>query len=128
MSLTRQIEIDWQGETYVVTPSNALLRQIEMGGVSLAGLASGFASGQPQTFIFAYVLSRYLQSAGAENVSEDEVNSVLERMPQDKVVTIMKTVIATIVPMSSALPGKPVARGTAKGAGKKRRAKQKARS
>lgn len=128
MSVTRQIEIDWQGETYVVTPSNALLRQIEMTGVSLAGLVSGFASGQPQTFIFAFVLSRFLQSAGAEDVSEEEVRAVLDALPQEKVVAIMTTVIGTIVPTSDALPGKPEARGTASGAGKKRRAKPKTRN
>lgn len=128
MSVTRQIEIDWQGETHVITPTIGLLRQIELSGdMSLANVAARFLGGAPQVFAFAFILSRYLQSAGVKNASEEEVYAVLDRMPHEKLAKLATTVISTIVPLEGNLPGKTAAQGPAQGAGKKRRPKRKKR-
>lgn len=68
----RELEIDWGGETYRVTPSNRLLRRIEGGGVSFPEIIDSVASGKPKVAQVCFVVSEFLKAAGAD-VSEDDI-------------------------------------------------------
>lgn len=72
MAVFREIEMKWDGETYVVTPSNRILRRIEGEGISLSHMISRVAEGQPPISEVCFVMAELLNSAGAE-VTEDDI-------------------------------------------------------
>lgn len=109
MAVFRQVAIGWKGETYYVTPSHAMLRRIEMQGVSIAGLINDFQAGQPKLFVVAFVMSELLKAAGAD-VSEAEVGSVLMgSQDEQKVMALLETFIQAVVPSPESVPGNVVA-------------------
>ena len=71
MSVFRDIEMEYEGQTYTVTPSNRLLRRIEA-EVSIMAMFSKFQSGKPVISELAFVIAVFLNSANA-GVTEDEV-------------------------------------------------------
>lgn len=109
MGVFREVAIDWKGRTYHVTPSNKLLRRIEMEGISIAGLVNDFQKGEPKLFCVAYVMAVLLQSAKA-NVTEDDVAAVLMGSQDEaKVMTLLETFITAIVPGQDSVPGNEAA-------------------
>lgn len=72
MAIFRDVTIEWEGETYTVTPSNRLLRKIEGEGISLTHMVQRVASGEPPVSEVAFVTAEFLRSAGAK-VSEDDI-------------------------------------------------------
>ena len=72
MAVFRDVTIQWDGEEYVLTPSNRLLRRIEGEGISLPHMISRIGKGEPPISEVCYVMAEFLKSAGAK-VSEDDI-------------------------------------------------------
>lgn len=77
MSVFRDIEIEWQGETYTVTPTNRLLRKIEGEGVSIAAMFANFNAGKPRYSEFSFVAAELLRSAGWDGDEDDIYAEIL---------------------------------------------------
>lgn len=75
MSVFRDIDMHYEGETYTLTPSNRLLRKIEAGLApsSLTGMIGRVAAANPPVAEVAYVVAELLIAAGVKNVDEDEM-------------------------------------------------------
>lgn len=74
MSVFREVDITWQGETYTVTPSNKLLRRIEREVPLVSYLAR--ASRDTLASETAFILCEFIRSAGGR-VDEDEIYEAL---------------------------------------------------
>lgn len=72
MAVFRELDIEWGGKTYSVTPSNRLLRKIEGEGISIAHMMARIGEGKPPVSETCFVMEALLRSAGAE-VTEDEI-------------------------------------------------------
>jgi len=72
MSVFREVDMEWGGETYTVTPSNKVLRRIEGEGISLVHMAERVSKGEPPLSQLAFVIATLLQHGGAK-VSEDDI-------------------------------------------------------
>lgn len=72
MAVFRQIPIEWDGKTYLVTPDMKLMRSVEMADISLTDIAVRTSLGRPPISHICHVLWRLLKSGGAD-VSEDDV-------------------------------------------------------
>lgn len=125
MSVFRDVDIEWQGRKWTVTPSNRLLRRIEGEGISLSHMITRVAKGEPPVSEVCYVMAELLQSAGAE-VTEDEIYGEVmtalangeERAFADMAVQIVEAISPQ--EMTGKKPGAP--------AGEKPRRKGKAKS
>jgi len=120
MSVFRDVEIEWGGKSYSVTPSNRLLRKIESEGISLTHMIGRVADGQAPISEVSYVVAEFLKSAGAK-VTEDEVYGyIMETMAdgdEDGFATLAVAVVEAITPKG--LTGKkPDARKSQKGKAK----------
>ena len=71
----REVEIEWQGATYSVTPDMRLLRRIESKDISLMHVTRGFAQGKPQIFLMATIIGEFMRAGGA-SVTDDEIAMV----------------------------------------------------
>lgn len=72
--VTREVEIEWDGETYFFAPTNKLLRRIDAGlapqtVLGILGLMDGQNVPLPA---LAYILSEMIQAGGGD-VDEDDV-------------------------------------------------------
>jgi hypothetical protein len=67
----RTVEMTWEGKTYEVKPTMALLNRIEQ-RVSLASLLRGLTTDAPALSHMAVVMGEFLRAGGAR-VSDDEV-------------------------------------------------------
>lgn len=97
----RELEIDWKGETYTVAPTYSLIQKIEQ-KVSIAGVSSRIASGDPPVSHVAYIVSALLQSAGARQATPEEVYAELMTSRD----TASFVALASIV-VSGFIPQKP---------------------
>jgi hypothetical protein len=70
MSIFREVEIKWGGETYTITPSNRLLRRIEREVPLVSYLAR--ASRDTLASETAFILAEFIRSAGGK-VDEDDI-------------------------------------------------------
>lgn len=107
----RDIDIEWQGERYTLTPSNRLLRRIEQ-EVSLTKLFTQAQDGELSVANLSYVVCEFLKAAGVKGVDEDAVYGDLMADLQGggETVMAMVEVIATAVsPPEPADPKKPSA-------------------
>lgn len=107
----RDLNVEWGGRRYVVTPSNRLLRRIEGGpdGVSLIGMSQDAARGQPKMSQIAYVVAVLLQSAGCE-VTEDEVLAAMTDPARAvQAGEVASLLIANLFPAPDHDPEKPAA-------------------
>ena len=95
----RDVIIQFEGKDYHVTPNLKLLRLIESGGVSLAAMANGLASGAPQISHVAYVLYHMLKSAGAD-VTEDDVYFAIINASEAQSVAWVRSVVEAFAPGS----------------------------
>jgi hypothetical protein len=73
MSVFRDIEIDYDGKSYTLTPTNRLLRKVESGLApsSLVGMIGRVATENPPVSEVAYVSAEFLAAAGVADVDED---------------------------------------------------------
>lgn len=97
MAIFRDVTITWRGKDYTVTPSMRLMRLIEMGDISLSDIAVRTSQGRPPISHLAFVISKMLQSVGAE-VSEEEVYSEILRGDQDQVQNMIGVVLMAFSP------------------------------
>jgi hypothetical protein len=70
-AIFRTVRLAWEGETYEVKPTMALLNRIE-NRVSLAALVRALSTDAPPLSHMAFVLGEFLREAGAR-VKDDEV-------------------------------------------------------
>ena len=97
MAVFRDLEISWRGRDYTITPTMRLMRQIEMGDISLTDIAVRTSQGRPPISHIAYVLTKLLNAAGA-GVIEDEVYEELINGDQDAVGELMMVVLTAFTP------------------------------
>ena len=95
MAVFRDLEISWRGRDYTITPTMRLMRQIEMGDISLTDIAVRTSQGRPPISHIAYVLTKLLNAAGA-GVIEDEVYEELINGDQDAVGELMMVVLTAL--------------------------------
>ena len=79
MSVFRDTTIEWNGETYTLTPTMRLLHAIEAGDrskgidrISLAEVMQSVTSGQPQLAKMSHIVEMVMRHAGAKDFREDE--------------------------------------------------------
>jgi hypothetical protein len=97
MSIFRDVTITWRDKDYTVTPSMRLMRTIEMGDISLTDIAVRTSQGRPPVSHIAVVLSKMLQSVGA-NASEDAVFEELISGDADQVAAMVGVVMTAFTP------------------------------
>jgi hypothetical protein len=97
MAVFRDMEISWRGKDYTITPTMRLMRQIEMGDISLTDIAVRTSQGRPPISHISFVLARLLNAAGAA-VAEDEVYEELINGDQDAVGEMMLLVLTAFTP------------------------------
>lgn len=97
MAIFRDVTITWRGKDYTVTPSMRLMRLIEMGDISLSDIAVRTSQGRPPISHLAFVISKMLQSVGAE-ISEEEVYSEILRGDQAQVQNMIGVVLMAFSP------------------------------
>jgi hypothetical protein len=97
MAIFRDVTITWRGKDYIVTPSMRLMRSIEMGDISLSDIAVRTSQGRPPISHLAFVISKMLQSVGAE-VNEEEVYSEILRGDQAQVQNMIGVVLMAFSP------------------------------
>lgn len=73
----KQVTVEWEGETYDITPTTRVGNQIDQHFCAL-GLLRDFLSGQQRRFQMAKVLWLSLRARGV-NVKEDDVVAALSR-------------------------------------------------
>lgn len=97
MAVFRDMEISWRGKDYTITPTMRLMRQIEMGDISLTDIAVRTSQGRPPISHISFVLAKLLNAAGAA-VAEDEVYEELINGDQDAVGEMMMLVLTAFTP------------------------------
>jgi len=97
MGVFRDITIEWEGDEYVFTPSNKLLRRIEGQGVNIAVLMHGLAVGPISAPSLALVASEFLKAGGAD-VSEDDVFGYIMTGTQGQIDKLATAVAMAITP------------------------------
>lgn len=106
MSVFREIEIEWGGKAYVVTPSNRLLRRIEGQGISIVSVLNRISAQQPPVSEMALIVATFLQSGGCE-VTEDEIyaSMMTAELDDPQGLAVLAGLIAEAV-MPAETPGK----------------------
>jgi hypothetical protein len=107
----RDIDIEWEGEKYVLTPSNRLLRRIE-DEVSLTKLFNDAQGGNLSIFSLSYVVCELLKAAGVKNIDEDAVYGELMADVSaggEIVMQMVEVIAAAMSPPDIADPKKPAA-------------------
>ena len=97
MAIFRDVTITWRGKDYTVTPSMRLMRSIEMGDISLSDIAVRTSQGRPPISHLAFVISKMLQSVGAD-ISEEEVYAEILRGEQAQVQNMIGVVLMAFSP------------------------------
>lgn len=121
MAVFRDVDIEWGGRSWRVTPSNRLLRRIEAEDVSLQYMLAELQRGRVKLSHLAFVMATTLRDAGAD-VTEDEMLAEMVAGDQDAVFRLAQNVLAAIFPVTDA-EGKPAPR--AEGPSRKARGRAK---
>ena len=95
-AIFRIINLTWDGKTYEVKPTMALLNRIEQ-SVSLAALVRGFSTGNVQLSHLAVVFGEFLRAGGAR-VSDDEVYRELMTGEPETLAAMRDAVFAAVFP------------------------------
>ena len=77
----RELELKWEGETYRVKPTMALLNRVEQ-DVSLATLAYRASKGDLPVSHLATALAAFLREAGCKVSAEDVYSELAQAEPQ----------------------------------------------
>lgn len=100
LKVFRDIDIEWEGERYTLTPSNRLLRRIE-GEVSLTKLFNDAQAGQLSMSNLAYVVCEFLKAAKVPIVNEDGIyGDLMADMANNDGRTVMQMVEVIATAMS----------------------------
>jgi len=97
MSVFREMQISWGGESYAFTPSMKLLRSIELQGISIMSVAAQVAQGQAQASLMSTIIGSVLRSAGFK-VLDDEVYAELTTGNAKEVMELYQKVMVAITP------------------------------
>ena len=97
MAIFRDVTITWRGREYTVTPTMRLMRSIEMGDISLSDIAVRTSQGRPPISHLAFVVSKMLQSVGAE-INEEDVYSEILRGDNTQVQNMIGVVLMAFSP------------------------------
>lgn len=109
VAVFREANIDWNGATYRVVPSNKLLRRIEGDGISLVHMMQEVQRGKVQISLLAFVLATVLQSAGADVTEDQMLLDLSDPAAQGRIVPLAQAVLAVIFPQTDHDPRKPAA-------------------
>jgi hypothetical protein len=93
----RDVAMEWEGQTYHVTPSNKLLRRIEGQGVNIAATMKGLASGTVSVSSLAFIAAELLKAGGAD-VTEDQTYGALMGGDEARVNRLATMVAEAIMP------------------------------
>lgn len=117
MTLFREIDIEWKGETYSFTPSMRLLHTIEAkNDLSVMRAVAELAEGRPKLSAMSAIIGATLRFAGAK-VSDEEVAQEIMYGPPDDVVRLYNGVVEALLPPAPD-PGKQKAPGGKSGRAK----------
>ena len=97
MGVFRETDIKWKGQTYKLVPSMALLRAIELQGISLMHVEWQVATGKPQASLMSTVIAIVLADAGAE-VTEEEIYQEIRSADPSDVLALYRQVMTAISP------------------------------
>ena len=98
MSVFREVEMEWGGKSYTVTPSNKLLRRIEGEGISLVHMAERVSRGKPPLSELAYVIATLLQQGGAKVTEDDIYSGLMEADGSPDIVRLAENTMLAIFP------------------------------
>jgi hypothetical protein len=74
MSIFKDIEISWKGESYTVRPTMQLIFELEsVHGASLMGFANRASSGDVPVSIAYEYLAKTLRYAGVKNITSEDI-------------------------------------------------------
>lgn len=92
----RTVEMTWDGKSYEVKPTMALLNKIEQ-RVSLASLMRGLATDAPALSHMAIVMGEFLRAAGAR-VSDEEVYRELVTGDVGSLIAMRDAIFSAVFP------------------------------
>lgn len=98
MSVFRETTIEWGGETYTLVPSMALLRAIELQGISLMHVEWQVGSGKPQASLMSTIIALCLVHAGAKEVTEELIYQEIRSSEPSEVLALYRHVMNAISP------------------------------
>ena len=105
MSVFRDTPIEWDGETYTLTPTMRLLHAIEagdaskgIGPISLANVMLDVSYNQPQLAKMSHIVEVVMRYAGAKNFTEDEFYREMSVGDRDAAVACWHKIIHAISP------------------------------
>lgn len=102
MSVFRETDIEWKGKKYKIVPSMALLRNIEMQGISLMHVEWQVATGKPQASLMATMMALVLASAGVSDVTEDEVYQDIRSSDPKEALRTYNAIMMALSPVDNA--------------------------
>jgi len=103
----REIDLEWDGETYTIVPSMALLKRIKAKGINGLQLANACIQGGADPVDMAVVHAIFMKEAGVI-VAEDESYGFITS-GTDQMIDFQMAFVAAVLP-SIDLGKKPVAR------------------
>lgn len=92
----KSVELTWEGKTYEVKPTMALLNRIE-NRVSIAAMVRGLSSEAPPISHLAFVVGEFLRAAGAR-VDDDEVYRELVTGEMSGLIDMRNAIFAAVFP------------------------------
>lgn len=97
----REIEMEWGGQTYKVTPTYSMIQQIEQ-KVSISMTAWRIANADIPISHVAFIAAHLLRAAGAKDVSPENVYAAMTTdMEPEQLVSYATVVISGFVPQRS---------------------------
>ena len=102
-----EVELEWEGNIYKVTPTYRMIQRIEQ-DVSIAGISQRLAEGNPPMSHIASVVGVLLRSAGVQVDDGDIYAKMLTELDAEQITQLAEVVVSAFVPRSknSDSPGK----------------------
>lgn len=119
-AIFREVQMEWRGETYTVTPTYLLVQEIEQ-RVSIASLASRITAGDVPLSHIAFVVAKLLAAAGAKVLPEDvyqDLATVADVKTIRQIVSIVMTAFVPDISGNVAAPSRPGAKKSATSTGR----------
>jgi hypothetical protein len=104
MAVFRDVSIEYGGRDYVVTPSNKLLRMIEMKGrkldpsFNIVAIVVQVQSGAGSFFSLAFMLSEFINAAGGKTDEDEALAHLLSFKDPKDMSAYIETIISMIMP------------------------------
>ena len=123
----RDISIEFDGETYVFTPSNRLLRRIDAGlsPNSLMGVCNTMSNEQLPLYDIAYIVSEFIKAGGGDVDEEDVLVELQDDLANNEgrgLGPLIEALAAALSPPTSAAKNRqaPAQTGASKRKGKRK--------